>query len=94
MEAFLAEIYVDDTDIKEKFAKEHITLDLLKTMDSRHLKKIGITSYGVRHKILEGVKNLDKGQPLLLLTPSYCTNKVIIYFQTVKRWKISLQLLV
>ena len=64
MEAFLAEIYLDDTDIKEKFAKEHVTLDLLKTMDLGHLKKIGITSYGIRHKLFKEVKNLDQGQPL------------------------------
>ena len=93
MKDFLASIGLENTDIKEKLAKEHITLDLLKTMDHGHLQKIGITSYGVRHKLLKEVKNLDQGQPLLL-TPSYCTNKVIIYFQTVKRWKISLQLLV
>ena len=71
MKDFLASIGLENTDIKEKLAKEHITLDLLKTMDHGHLQKIGITSYGVRHKLLKEVKNLEQGQPLLLLTPSY-----------------------
>ena len=52
MEDFLAAIGLDNTDIKEKFAKEHITLDLLKTMNYDHLDKIGITAFGHQHKLL------------------------------------------
>ena len=61
MEDFLAAIGLDNTDIKEKFAKEHITLDLLKTMNYDHLDKIGITAFGHQHKLLTEVKKLKEG---------------------------------
>ena len=62
MEDFLAAIGLDNTDIKEKFAKEHITLDLLKTMNYDHLDKIGIAAFGHQHKLLTEVKKLKEGQ--------------------------------
>ena len=52
MEDFLEAIGLDNTDIKEKFAKEHVTLDLLNTMNYDHLDKIGITAFGHQHKLL------------------------------------------
>ena len=61
-EAFLADIGLDNTDIKEKFVKEHITLDLLKTMNFDHLGKIGITSFGHKHRIITEIKKLKQGK--------------------------------
>ena len=66
MEDFLASIGLEKTDIKEKFAKEHITLDLLKTMNFDHLGKIGITSFGHKHKIITEVKKLKQGKKTFL----------------------------
>ena len=62
MEDFLAAIGLDNTDIKEKFAKEQVTWDLLKTMNYDHLGKIGITSFGHQHKIITEIKKLNPGQ--------------------------------
>ena len=60
---FLAAIGLDNADIKEKFVKEYVTFDILKTMDHDHLKKIGITAFGHQHKILTEVKKLKEGKP-------------------------------
>ena len=65
-EAFLADIGLDNTDIKEKFVKEHITLDLLKTMNFDHLGKIGITSFGHKHRIITEIKKLKQGKKTFL----------------------------
>ena len=62
IEAFLKDIGLDNTDIKEKFVKEHITLDLLKTMNFDHLGKIGITSFGHKHRIITEIKKLKQGK--------------------------------
>ena len=62
MEDFLAAIGLDNTNIKENFAKEHVTLELLKTMNHDHLKRIGITAFGHQHKLLTEVKKLKEGQ--------------------------------
>ena len=56
MDVFLKDIDVDNDVVREALAKNHITLDILKTMDSVSLKGIGIISYGVRHKLLKEVK--------------------------------------
>ena len=66
-EAFLAAIGLDNTDIKKKFVKEHITLDLLKTMNFDHLGKIGITSFGHKHRIITEIKKLKQGKNLFFL---------------------------
>ena len=76
MEDFLAAIGLDNTDIKKKFVKEHITLDLLKTMNHDHLKKIGITAFGHQHKILTEVKKLKEGQSFLF---NYIYNFLILH---------------
>ena len=38
MGKFLANIHLDDTEVKTKFKEEHITLDILMEMDSSELK--------------------------------------------------------
>ena len=62
-ENFLSYIGLHNTDIKEKFTKEQVTWDILKTMNYDHLGKIGITSFGHQHKIITGIKKLIQGQP-------------------------------
>ena len=66
MKDFLAAIGLDNTGIKEKFAKEQVTLDLLKTMNHDHLGKIGITSFGHKHRIITEVKKLKQGKKTFL----------------------------
>ena len=60
MDVFLKDNDADKDVVREALAKNHITLDILKTMDSDSLKGIGIISYGLRHKLLKGVKKLEE----------------------------------
>ena len=68
MEDFLAAIGLDNTNIKEKFVKEHVTLELLKTMNHDHLKRIGITAFGHQHKLLTEVKKHKEGKPFIFIS--------------------------
>ena len=61
MEAFLADIGLEHTETKEKLTESHINLRILKEMDHKDLKDIGIKGYGLRHKLLKGLKNLKQG---------------------------------
>ena len=38
MDKFLANLHLDESDVKQKFKDEHITLDMLMEMDTRELK--------------------------------------------------------
>ena len=38
------------------FQKEHVTMDVLVDMTSEDLQSIGITAFGIRHKILKKAK--------------------------------------
>ena len=78
MEAFLAAIGLDNTDVKEKFAKEQVTLDLLKTMNYDHLDKIGIAAFGHQHKLLTEVKKLKEGKPFLS-TLGFIKNETLVF---------------
>ena len=59
VEEFLTENGINDDKVKEAFRENHMKLSSLKTISHDILKSMNITSYGVRHKLVKAVKELD-----------------------------------
>lgn len=49
--------------LREVFAKEQITMDVLVEMTHDDLRHIGIEAYGIRHKLVRSIEKLTIGQP-------------------------------
>ena len=49
----------NNNEVKEAFKTNHMKLNILKTINHDILKSMNITSYGIRHKLVKAVKELD-----------------------------------
>jgi len=59
MGAFLASLGLEQ--LREIFDREQISVDILAEMGHEDLKQIGITAFGHRHKLIEGLEKLLSG---------------------------------
>jgi tankyrase len=59
IQSFLEQI--NEINLLETFNRECVTFDILCEMNHKDLKEIGISTYGTRHKILQGIKKYSIG---------------------------------
>lgn len=59
------------------FKKEEITFDILAEMGHEELKEIGVQAYGLRHKILKSVKNVQQKQTVSSTYPMFVDSNLI-----------------
>ncbi|KRX95030.1 Tankyrase-1, partial [Trichinella pseudospiralis] len=62
--------------LKDLFYKEQITLDVLVEMSHEDLKAIGVSTYGMRHKLIRSIEKLTIGQPIGCSMPGFPSTPV------------------